>query len=199
MTNSDFLECSGSHGTTRTRHLGIQRNGFKASPGYRGTGVYFWEKNKYARGLAIGWYINAMRRGEYSKDKDKRCSVIWATLAANRNEVVDCTIPEWRDLIFELIDKLDCIDAKGEAYKLYDELIAIAQKILGNTIKIVIAMVNPPNKPKYYPTQIYGMAWCYVAIDVGCINVESCEIIEDFDHADNASCLVEIEKGRELY
>ncbi|MBF0232090.1 MAG: hypothetical protein HQK65_03520 [Desulfamplus sp.] len=189
MTNTDYVQYSGSHATTRSKSILIEKNGFEKSTGHRGSGVYFWESNAYARGLAIAWYVTSMRRGSYSKDKDKTCVVIWADLTASIDEIVDYTSPEWRKYFLELSKNLEFADDKEEAFKIYDYVVERIEELLGNTIKLTIAMVNPPNKPRYYPTQIYGMACCYIVRDVKCIDIKEREIIENFNILKDEECL----------
>ncbi len=200
MTNTEFVKYSGSHGTTQTRFLEITNNGFNVGAGYRGTGVYFWENTGYARELAIGWYVNAKRNGVYKKDEDSRCSIVWATLTAIKNEVIDYTDPKWREQLLKLFKKLDQPDSSEKACDLYDLLTTRIEKTLNTTIKIIITMVHPP-KSSCYPTQTYGMAYCYVVTDTGCINVESYETLNDFDVHDKEACrkVLKQRKDKNIY
>ncbi len=199
MTKTGYVQYSGSHATTMSKWLSIQQDGFKVNQGLRGTGVYFWEDNVYARDLAVAWYINSMRRGAYSKDKDKKCVILWADLAANVDEVADYTEPELRNYVLTLIKRLECADDKNQAGKIYDLIVERVQALIGNTIKIVFTTVTPPNKPRHYPTQTFGPAYCYIVIDVDCISIKDNEILDAFDFSKEDECLKALRNKNVLY
>ncbi|MDM8538083.1 hypothetical protein QUF70_15110 [Desulfobacterales bacterium HSG17] len=184
MIDTDFDEYAGYHGTTIERWLSIkEKNTFDLGEGERGTGAYFWENNIYARSLAVAWYVTAKRRGEYSKDKNQSCAIVWAKIRVNENDIIDLAASEYRSYLYELLKMADYSDSREEAHKLYDELYDRVEDILGRKIKLVIATVHPPSSKgvKVYPTQTIGMAPCYIVRDSACIIDLSCEEIEDFN------------------
>jgi len=184
MDNTELVKYIGSHGTTVTKWLDIKYNGFSLGGGERGRGIYFWENNVYAKELALGWYVTATRRNDspYKDDPKKECAIIWAELEADKGEIIDFTGQNYRKQILTLIKKLDTTDKRDEAYKLYDEYIDMLEIELGYKIKFAIAMVYPPSgKFNVFPTQLYGMAPCYIAREPSCIGLVSCETIKNFD------------------
>lgn len=77
---SKTLHFYGSHGTCRSRAALILRNGFCASKGRHGTGIYFWSKNehdpqKLGVKKALAWADMCRAEGRYRGDIDdsSRC------------------------------------------------------------------------------------------------------------------------------
>lgn len=88
----DFYK--GTHGTSRTAAEHIGKEGFRAGPGIRGCGTYFWlyqydELLDEAENLAIYWWRHSHLKGSYSKDKDKDCAVILADLNTCEDDIFD--------------------------------------------------------------------------------------------------------------
>ena len=52
-----MMNLEGVHGTSKANLEIIEENGFKLGKGRLGTGTYFWRNGKYARHLAIGWFV----------------------------------------------------------------------------------------------------------------------------------------------
>ena len=188
MKNISYDEYIGSHGTTFDRWLLIKENNtFCYGEGERGTGVYFWEKNDYAKSLAIAWYVNRRKKQKCNQVSEQNCAIIWATIKVNKGLIIDFNESKWRNYVLKLLKKNDNPDNREETCKIYDLVCEKIEQQLKNKIKLVITSVYPPSikKVDIYPTQIVGMATCYVVKDPKCIDNLKCEEIRKFDFHDS--------------
>ena len=160
----------GTHGTTRTRAENISKEGFTAKVGERGTGAYFWRENVYAVPLAVGWYQNQLNRGEYGTDRDKRCSVVKASINVASDTLIDLEDPDIKDDFLRYFLEKGVEDSRN-AGKIYDMFLEMLEEESGKKLALVITQVFT-NKWQKYPNQTAGMAYCYLVRDLRCITVD---------------------------
>ncbi|QVW35923.1 hypothetical protein KIP69_03475 [Geobacter sulfurreducens] len=166
-----FMELRGTHGTTRSRAEKIQELGFRASPGIKGTGVYFWRDNALSGDLARDWYRYYLKKELYAKDSNKQCAVIFGLIACDETNFVNLDDSEIKDDILWLIKNKGLEgDRKG---KIYDEYLDMLSRELGNSIKVSQVSVPVPKEFRNFPSFLYMMADCYVVKDVDCVQVET--------------------------
>ena len=85
----------GTHGTCYSNAESIRADGFRYSNvGLRGGGIYFWgyildDLEIYAKDLAIAWWRFAKKKGDYAKATSSRCSVIFANLKVENQDILD--------------------------------------------------------------------------------------------------------------
>lgn len=101
---------AGSHGTTKVRADSIHISGFRpSSKGRRGKGVYFWYADTLgcedAKKLAIAWYDSAIKKGDYSDEKQPCCAVLWVELSCDQSNVLELANPRYRSYIRRLLDE----------------------------------------------------------------------------------------------
>ncbi|MCD6527019.1 MAG: hypothetical protein J7K75_08540 [Desulfuromonas sp.] len=170
----------GVHATNKTRAGLIRQGGFHAGSvenSRRGTGVYFWPLNSYHRDLAFGHYLMATRH--YRENEDHTCVFIFAIFSALESEYLDYTDNEIMDMFIALIKEKEIFDKKN-ACKLYDEFCDMIEKDLGLEIKVVLAPIVPP-KLAGFPIQTVCYARTYIVRDTGCIHIEKCEEVADYE------------------
>lgn len=181
-----MTEFTGTHGTTKTRALSINQTGFKASKvGKRGAGVYFWayHSNGYeaeARNFAIGWWNYSNIRGDYSKDQDKSCCVLYSTISVKQS--IDLEDQEIKEQFVEYYKKVESsLESDGHTgdvliSKVYDMFLSDLESKLNITFDLIHVKVQPPKKmTRTIPFDILGNPGCYVVQNTSCIQLDKCE------------------------
>lgn len=171
----------GTHGTTKCRANKIAQQGFKLSQkGFRGSGVYFWGyKSKalesHCHELATGWWKFASKRGDYTKDSDTSCCVIYTAL--NTESFLDLDKQQVREKFIEYCEEIDNRDLQGDSKletltKAYDMFVDDLEKKLGKVFELIHVRVQKPNGCKTSLHQdLTGQPSCFVAKDLSCITI----------------------------
>lgn len=177
----------GTHGTCVSRANLIRQNHFcSSSAGLRGAGVYFWgytsvSLRDYARELAISWWRFAHnKQGNYSKEKDKKCCVVYVSLNTQGLDVLDLENQEVRDTFIEYCQRVSphiiCEDDREKTSRLYDMFVDELEEKLERNFKVVHVKVQRPRKTQgILSLDITGQPSCYVVKDVSCIQVDEFE------------------------
>jgi len=93
----------GTHGTCSSNADSSRTSGFRYSNvGIRGGGIYFWgylldDLETDAKDLAIAWWRFAKKRGDYAKAASSRCSVIFADLKVENQDILDFEVRQVRE------------------------------------------------------------------------------------------------------
>lgn len=179
----------GTHGTCASRAESITQNGFNLpSSGLRGTGIYFWGyTNKALKGrtadLALSWHAISLKRGCYSKDRDKSAAVIFASIHVEGNALLDLESDLIRDRFETFVLTIGQtnpqlgIDTPDSISDTYDMFIDMIERKTGDPFKVIHVRVQSPNKYKSNLGKDYtGNPSCYVVKDQQAIEVEGCEV-----------------------
>lgn len=91
---SKTLHFYGSHGTSKSRAMSILRQGFCASKGRHGTGIYFWSKNerdpqKIGVQKALAWADMCREEGRYEDDHDDSSRCILSKITVAEDQFLD--------------------------------------------------------------------------------------------------------------
>jgi ribosomal protein S8 len=167
----------GVHGTTASCADKIEQEGFKSSQGYRGEGIYFWRKNVYAEDLVIGWYLTSISQGHHSKDTDKRCAIISASINVDDDEFVSLESPNIKDNIAALFKQSNYKDHIN-AIKFYEEFFELLELELNHPVKVVEIAFPAPKKCQVYPRQALGMPIAYLVREANCVSILSIKKLE---------------------
>ncbi len=150
----------GTHGTTCSAADAILAKGFNKGSGLRGTGVYFWlyqfaELLQEAEHLAIAWYNKELKKGSYSKHKDKSCAVVLADLETHEQDVFDFESKRQHFMVYAkaTMDKLGETKLNEEEEKiilsaLHDRFFAHWEEKVENPFDAVLVRVQAPPRFK---------------------------------------------------
>ncbi|WP_447778336.1 hypothetical protein [Aeromonas veronii] len=181
----------GTHGTCVSRANAIKISGFKKSEnGLRGSGTYFWGYTRdalqdYVRNLAISWWRFAhTKKHSYKDDQNPRCCVVYATLEAGEDDILDFENQAIRDRFFEFALKTKPRLTGEESditSRLYDMFINEAEDKLEKEFRIIhVKVQQPANTPKHLSLDITGQPSCYVVKDLSCITtIDKFEEVND--------------------
>ena len=184
----------GTHGTCSSNADSIKINGFRYSNiGLRGGGVYFWgytldELETYARELAIAWWRFAKKRGDYAKVTKQNCSVIFAYLNVDSQDMLDFENQQVREKfvvysqkIYERIKEKDKHETDSTIISvIYDMFISDIEKTIGKTFSMIHVKIPAPNTyKKALPIDLTGQPSCYVIKNLKCIEITQFEEIND--------------------
>jgi hypothetical protein len=174
------IELQGCHGTSISRSLLIQLNGFKKAEGRLGTGVYFWRDGFHAKNLAYGWWSYQLSEKCFVTDKNSNACIIWVKIGIGEEEFLDITSPEINEGFAQLCSKLQLkYDAsKKQLAKAMTMFIDNLEKELNCKFKIVESMVAPPPKGFVpdYPIKALGAPRCYIVYDETCITISKVDV-----------------------
>ncbi|MDA3810822.1 MAG: hypothetical protein PF518_10920 [Spirochaetaceae bacterium] len=159
------VELFGTHGTTISRAESLCRTGFEISAGRGGTGAYFWRNNSYATVLAKGWYDNATRRGDYSKDINKKYSCLSVRISLSEEFYLNLEDPEIRDHL-ALVLKMrglgwESSKDREKLAQVFDMFISDLESDLGIEYEAWQIRIAAPNKVDY-PYNALGHPICYI-------------------------------------
>jgi hypothetical protein len=169
----------GIHGTSLSRSQKIREKGFLTSVGRVGPGIYFWMDGAYARTLAIGWYRQSLAENRYKDDKSVECVLIYVTLAAEDNEVLDLENRTISEKLGKLsLEKKVKPNERNKQKYLVGFFISELEKEMNIKFKIVLVKVAAP-KEQYcdYPTRFMGAPLCCVARNSDCITVNRVDMV----------------------
>lgn len=172
---ADIITLEGTHGTTVSRALSIEANGFKTCEGRLGTGAYFWSGSPYAEYLAKSWWDFDKYRKKYWKDENKKCAIIWAHFIVEEDRFLDLDDKEIKNSLAEL-----CL-RKGIGFSVRDRELAATimrfvsgiEEKLGIKFKIMESTIStaPKEFVTKYPLSVLGSPSCYIVLDTTCIKI----------------------------
>lgn len=183
----------GTHGTSRSRAMQIQRTGFKASiQGRRGSGAYFWayindSMQEYVRDLATHWWLFCQSKGDYSKDENDQCSVLFVSLDIPENQMISFENHDIRERLIKygqnITQRLQGTEEEKTS-KIYDMFVDDFEKKTGIDIKAICVKIQQPKKFNnkrlgYLPLDVTGHPLCYVVKDTTCININEMEEVDN--------------------
>ncbi|MEJ6531919.1 hypothetical protein [Pseudoalteromonas lipolytica] len=175
---------NGAHGTCVSRARSICNNGFNASNGRRGHGVYFWgylnqNLESYAKSLAMAWWRYSHKKGDYSKDSDSSCAVILSGINIPEEYLLDLEHQAIREKFIEYSTKAYAKLEGEDDEKLctmYDMFVQELESQLDIEFKGIHVKVQAPKKfEKTLPQDITGQPSCYIVKDVSTIEVRCLE------------------------
>lgn len=175
----------GTHGTTKCRADNIVNKGFTISPkGYRGSGVYFWgytskSLKQHCHELAVGWWAFAKKKGDYTKDSNTSCRVIYASIETEN--LLDLELISIREKLVEYCSNIDDRNLRGLSKKetltkSYDMFVDDVEKKLKHSFDLVHVKVQKPNGCKTTLDQdVTGQPSCFVVKEPSCIVINDIE------------------------
>lgn len=172
------MQKQGTHGTCISCAESIEHSGFKMSTGRGGIGVYFWRDSKLAADLARGWYEFYFSKGKYREFKNSKCAILYVTLNAAEDEILDLEDPEIKDQLYELMEKLDILPhpKDEEIATAHDLFVRELEKTINKNIKILELRVGlPKDYFTFYELKALGAPICYIARDSAIIAIDSVE------------------------
>ncbi len=163
----------GSHGTTATRAISIQKYGWRTGTGRAGTGIYFWKECDHFIELAVGWYKRELAEKKYKNDNQQECKVIVADFEANDDEVLDLDNRELKNKVYKLAkEKKMSYSNNREIAKVYNLFITELEGEMKTNFKVITMEVSPPGSEYCdYPSPLLGPPICYSVRHAGCINI----------------------------
>lgn len=178
---TDF-KAFGCHGTCMSRATSITSKGFTLSEsGRRGPGAYFWhaetDRCRYAYSLAEAWFKTALKRSAYRGELDVSGAVIWGTLSAPENEVLNLESPRFRHILRQLLMKhWATIDACNPAEK--EALVSSVHEMLirrtesKHPVSLVLSTVQPPSVSDVYAPFV-GQPFAIIVRKLSCLTLDS--------------------------
>lgn len=176
------FEAFGCHGTCRSRADSITSKGFTLSQsGRRGPGAYFWyaetERCRYAFSLAEAWYKAASNRNVYKDESDKQGAVIWGTLSAPEDEVLNLESPTFRHTLRQVLTKhWSTIEAQGQEKEaivssVHEMLIRKTEE--KHPVSLVLATVQQPPKLSDEYAPFVGQPFAIIVRKLSCLTLDS--------------------------
>ena len=150
------------------------------SDGRVGPGIYFWMEGAYDRILAIGWYKQSLAENRYKDDKSVDCVLIYVTLTAEDNEVLDLENRTISEKLGKLsLEKKVKPNERNKQKYLLGFFISELEKEMKIKFKIVLVKVAAP-KEQYceYPMRFMGAPLCCVARNNDCITMNRIEMVK---------------------
>lgn len=173
----------GMHGTAYSHALSIQREGFRVSKSGRvGAGVYFWayiEDKSEARALAIGWWRDVERRGDYHRCRDKRCTVLDVEIELQEEEVLDLTRLDlqeaFRRILLHMEENDIDITKENEVSKVFDSFVSSLERKQNQTFHMLQACLPQPKRAQYQIGKFLGNPTCYIVRNPDFIRIQNVE------------------------
>lgn len=167
-----MLSLTGVHGTSVSNAKAIIRQGFYASIGRRGKGVYFWsylDAIDYAKDLGFCWCLD-----RYPKND---CAVLVCSFECDHELYIDFDSLEhvegFRRVSKAFMDKFPVDSTKQNDFinKLYDYYIGKVESEKSISYVVCHAKVAPP-KSANINVNVFGGASCYVVRHTAVITVK---------------------------
>jgi hypothetical protein len=180
----------GTHGTCSSYADSIISSGFRYSNvGLRGGGIYFWgyildELEVYAKDLAIAWWQFAKKKGDYAKAASSRCSVIFANLKVENQDILDFEDQQVREQFIvysqKVYERIKGINPNEKISTIYDMFVSEVEESIGKTFKMIHVKVQTPKTyKKLLPIDLMGQPSCYVIRNLDCIEITRLEKFDD--------------------
>jgi hypothetical protein len=180
----------GTHGTCSSNADSIRASGFRYSNvGLRGGGIYFWgylldELETDAKALAIAWWRFAKKRGDYAKAASSRCSVIFADLKVENQDILDFEDQQVREQFIvysqKVYERIQGVNPNEKISTIYDMFISEVEESIGKTFKMIQVKVQAPKTyKKVLPIDLTGQPSCYVIRNLDCIEITRFEEFDD--------------------
>lgn len=172
----------GSHATCMSRAESIVANGFKTgTKGRRGVGAYLWYADTigcdYARQLAHHWFLASEKRNEFKDDSDANGAILWGSVDAPDEEVLNLERPEFRSILRKaLTEHWATISSKQPKEK--EALVCSVHQMLINKasaqqpVGVVIATVQPPKMSDEYAGYV-GQPFAIIIRNLSYLNLIS--------------------------
>lgn len=174
-----MVKLEGVHGTSKGFSEVIEKDGFRIGKGRLGTGAYFWRQGKYARQLAVGWFVFRRNRTEYGEENPK-CVVIYVGIECEDAELLDLLNPEVREELARLVasQRLGTDITDRQTAALYDLFVERFEAKLKTKFKVLQSgAAPPPNTP--YPMKVLGAPLALLARDPKSISIVRKEEVPD--------------------
>lgn len=155
----------GTHGTSKSRQLNIQRDGFVSgsAPTKASSGIYFWAyETTYtlAADLAEHWWACATQKRAYHGDNDQALAIIYVSIKTEKKSFCDCTHPDFQSSIWQIVK--DNPRRRQRVGRLHDYLLRKIEQETGCKIDVVKVSLKVPQSPKTTLTLFHETAMAYI-------------------------------------
>lgn len=176
-----MFEAFGCHGTCMSRALSISTHGFTLSQsGRRGPGAYFWyaetDRCRYAFLLAKSWFNVAVKRSEYREEADQSGAVVWGTINAPENEVLNLESPVFRHTLRQALSAnwatISNNDDKEALVSSVHEML-IRRTETKHPVSVVLATVQQPKRTSDELAVVIGEPFAIIIRKLSCLTIDS--------------------------
>lgn len=167
-----MLSLTGVHGTSVSNANQIKIQGFKASSGRRGKGVYFWAYKssiEHAKRLGFSW----CSRSNNASD----CAVLVCSFGCDESIYIDLESLEHKEgfkaVSEAMISNMPTKNRDKQAFmnQLYDYYVRRLEKMLSVSYAVCHVQVSPPKSVGIDDVSVFGGLNCYIVKHASLIQI----------------------------